>query len=155
MNYAAPMLLLVATIAIFLGLGRADYASFGTMQVVLRVLVALPLLVSAILAHFFRTGLTAGIIPPAFPARHFLVLLTGGFEIAGAVGLFVPSVRQSAAFWISIMMVAMFPANVYAAGKIIGGLPMPSVPVRTVMQIVFIVLVLLAGYGMPKRVLGA
>jgi uncharacterized membrane protein len=155
MTYAFPMLLLVGTIAVFFGFGRGDYASFGTMQVVLRVVVAVPLLVSAVLLHFFRTDLTASIIPPAFPARHFLVLLTGVFEIAGAVGLFVPGVRQPAAFWISVMMVAIFPANVYAAGKVIGGLPMPSVPVRTAMQIVFIVLVLLAGYGVPKRLLGA
>ena len=126
MNYAVPMLLLVGTIAVFFGFGRGDYASFGPMQVVLRVLVALPLLVSAVLLHFFRTDLTASIIPPVFPARQFLVLLTGVCEIAGAVGLFVPSVRQPAAFWISVMMVAIFPANVYAAGKVIGGLPMPS-----------------------------
>ncbi len=53
------------------------------------------------------------------------------------------------------MLVAITPANVYAAGKVVGGLPMPSVPVRTAMQIVFIVLVLLAGYGVPKRLLGA
>jgi uncharacterized membrane protein len=155
MNYAVPMLLLVGTIAVFFGFGRGEYASFGTMQVVLRVLVALPPLISAVLLHFFRTDLTASIIPPAFPARHFLVLLTGVCEIAGAVGLFVPSVREPAAFWISVMMVAIFPANVYAAGKVIGGLPMPSVPVRTAMQIVFIALVLLAGYGVPKRLLGA
>ncbi len=155
MNYAIPMLLLAGTIALFFGLGRADYASFGTLQLVVRVIVALPLLVSAILLHFLRTDLTASIIPPAFPARHFLVLLTGVCEIAGAVGLFLPSVRQPAAFCISVMLVAITPANVYAAGKVVGGLPMPSVPVRTAMQIVFIVLVLLAGYGVPKRLLGA
>jgi uncharacterized membrane protein len=155
MNYAVPMLLLAGTVAVFFGLGRGDYASFGALQLAVRVIVALPLLVSAILLHFFRTDLPASIIPPAFPARHFLVLLTGGFEIAGAVGLFVSSVRQSAAFWISVMLVAIFPANVYAAGKVVGGLQMPSVPVRTAIQIVFIVLVLLAGYGVPKRLLGA
>lgn len=155
MNYAVPMLLLIGVIAVFFGLGGGDYAGFGTMQFVVRIVVALPLLVSAILLHFFRTDLTASIIPPAFPARHSLVLLTGALEIAGAVGLFVPGVRQPAALCISLMMVAVFPANVYAAGKVVGGLPMPSVPVRTAMQIVFIVLVLLAGYGVPRRLLRA
>lgn len=150
MEYAFPILLLILTIAAFFGLGHGHYASFGTPQQLLRVLVALPLLVSGILLHFYRTDASASVIPPSFPARHFLVLVTGVFEIAGAVGLFVPSLRRSAALWISIMMVAVFPANVYAAGRVVGGLHMPSVPLRTAMQIVYIVMVLLAGYGIPS-----
>lgn len=155
MIYVAPMLLLIFTVLAFFGLGQGGYANFGTPQVALRVVVALPLLISAVLLHFLRTELTASIIPPIFPARHFLVLITGVFEIAGALGLFLPSVRRPAALWIAILMVASFPANVYAAGKVVGGLPMPGVPLRTAMQIVYIALVLLAGYGLPKRLLSA
>ncbi len=147
------MLLLVCTVLAFLGLGQGGYAGFGTPQLVIRIVVALPLLISAVLLHFFRTDVTASIIPPLFPARHFLVLLTGVFEIAGALGLFVPSLRRAAAFWIAIMMISVFPANVYAAGKVVGGLPMPGVPLRTAMQMVYIVLVLLAGYGLPLAAL--
>ncbi len=153
MTYAVPMLLLIFTVLAFFVLGRGDYVSFGVPQLLLRVVVALPLLISAILLHFLRTEVTASIIPPVFPARQFLVLLTGIFEIAGAVGLFVPSLRRPAAFWIAIMMIAIFPANIYAAGKVVGGLPMPGVPLRTAMQVVYIVLVLLAGYGLPRRLL--
>ena len=47
-------------------------------------------------------------------------------------------------------MVAIFPANIYSAGQVIGGFRFPSVPVRLAMQIVYVVLVLLAGYGIPK-----
>jgi uncharacterized membrane protein len=155
MIYVVPMLLLIFTVLAFFGSGRGDYVSFGLPQLLLRVIVALPLLISAILLHFLRTAVTASIIPPVFPARHFLVLITGVFEIAGALGLSVPSLRHPAAFWIAIMMIAVFPANVYAAGKVVGGLPMPGVPVRTAMQIVYIVLVLLAGYGFPRRLLHA
>jgi uncharacterized membrane protein len=151
MIYAIPVLLLISTILAFFSLGRGHYASFGTPQLLLRVVVALPLLVSGILFHILRTGALVSIIPPFFPARHFLVLLTGVFEIAGAVGLFVHAFRRPAAFWIAVMMVAIFPANVYAAGRVVGGLHMPGVPVRTAMQISYIVLVLLAGYGIPRR----
>jgi len=153
MIYAIPILLLIFTVLAFLGLGQGDYVSFGALQLVLRVLVALPLLISAILLHFFRADVTASIIPPVFPGRHFLVLLTGVFEIAGALGLFVPKLRHPAALWIAIMMVAVFPASIYAAGKIVGGLPMPGIPLRTAIQMVYIVLVLLAGYGLPRRLL--
>jgi uncharacterized membrane protein (DUF485 family) len=34
---------------------------------------------------------------------------------------------------------------------VIDGLQMPNVPVRLAMQVVYIVLVLLAGFGMPWR----
>lgn len=155
MTYVVPVLLLVCTVLAFFGLGQGNYVSFGTPQLVIRIVVALPLLISAVLLHFFRTDVTASIIPPAFPARHFLVLLTGVFEIAGAVGLFVPSLRHAAAFWIAMMMIAVFPANVYAAGKVVGGLRMPGVPLRTAMQIAYIALILLAGYGLPRRLLSA
>jgi uncharacterized membrane protein len=77
-------------------------------------------------------------------------VLTGILEIAGALGLFVPRFRRPAAFWIAIMMVAIFPANVFSAGQVIEGFKFPSVPVRFAMQIVYILLVLLAGYGLPS-----
>ncbi|MGD0631652.1 MAG: hypothetical protein ABR987_20165 [Terracidiphilus sp.] len=150
MIYAIPISLLILTILAFFALGRGSYASFGITQILLRVLVALPLLLSGVLLHFFRASLTAGIIPPFVPARLFIALLTGVLEIAGAIGLFVPRFRRPAAFWIAIMMVAIFPANIYSAGQVIDGFKFPSVPVRLAMQIVYIVLVLLAGYGLPK-----
>lgn len=148
-----PMLLLAATIVGFFALGRGNFAPFGITQIVLRILAAAPLLFSGIFLHFFRTSATAGIIPPVFPARLFLAILTGILEIAGAIGLFVPRLRRSAALWIAILMVAVFPANVYVAGKVVDGLQMPSVAVRLAMQVVYILLVLLAGYGLPQPAL--
>jgi uncharacterized membrane protein len=149
MIYVLPISLLVLTVLAFFALAGGSYARFGIPQVLLRVLVALPLLVSGVLLHFFRVSLTAAIILPVFPARLFLAVLTGIFEIAGAIGLFVPRVRRRAAFWIAVMMVAVFPANINSAGQIIDGFKFPSVPVRLAMQVVYIALVLLAGYGIP------
>ena len=150
MTYAICTVVLILTMLCFFGFARGTYRSFGIPQIVLRVAVALPLLVSGVLLHFFRARLTASIIPPFFPARLFLALFTGVCEIAGAVGLFIPRFRRAAAFWIAIMMVAIFPANIYSAGQVIDGFKFPSVPVRLAMQIVYILLVLLAGYGRPK-----
>jgi uncharacterized membrane protein len=149
MDYAVPILLLALTIAAFFVLGRKGYRDFGISQIVLRVIVALPLLASGILLHFFRVRTVASMIPPAFPAHIFLVVITGVFEIAGAVGLFVPRFRRAAAFWIAVMMVVIIPANVFAAGKVVEGIEMPGLVVRTAIQVVYIVLVLLAGYGWP------
>jgi uncharacterized membrane protein len=149
MNYAIPILLLVLVIVAFFGIARGHYADFGAFQGVVRVVVALPLLVSGVFLHFFRASVTASIIPPIFPAPLFLAVITGFFEIAGAIGLFVPRFRRAAAFWIAILMVAVLPANIYAAGRTVDGLHMPGIALRTAMQAVYIVLVLLGGFGLP------
>jgi uncharacterized membrane protein len=149
MKDAVPITLFILTILIFLSAGR--YASFGIPQLLVRIGVAIPLVVSGIVLHFFRMTTTAEIIPPAFPARTFVTLLTGVLEIAGAMGLFVPRFRRPAALWTAILMVTVFPANVYVAGKVVQGIRMPGLYVRTAMQMAYIVLILLAGYGMPGR----
>jgi uncharacterized membrane protein len=151
MEYAVPIVVLVLTIVAFFGIARGKFASFGIPQLLLRILVALPLLVSGVVLHFFRAESVANMIPPIFPARYFLAVFTGVLEVAGAIGLFVPRFRRPAALWISLMMVAIIPANVYVAGRTIEGVAMPSVTVRTIAQVVYIVLVLLAGYGIPGR----
>ncbi len=49
------------------------------------------------------------------------------------------------------MMVMVFPVNIAIAGQTFAGLQMPSVPVRLTMQVIYIWMVLLAGYGLPSR----
>lgn len=149
-RYALPIALLVVTLLAFLLAGRRGYANLGWFQSVLRVLVAIPLLVSGVYLHFLHPEMVAGIIPPIFPAHDFLAVLTGICEVAGAIGLFVPSTRRQAALWLALLMIAIFPANIYVAGQTVNGLHMPSVPVRTAMQWVYLIMILLAGYGFPK-----
>jgi uncharacterized membrane protein len=120
------------------------------MQWVLRVIVALPLLVSGIV-HFTGTAMMATIIPPFFPYRTQLVLVSGALELAGAVGLLLPVFTRLASACLAVFMIAIFPANVYAAGQYVGGLHMPSVPVRLAMQIIYILLLLMGGWGLPRR----
>ncbi len=151
MFYAVPILTLAAVIAIFFLAGHSNgYAQFGAAQGILRILVALPLLLSGIILHFFMITGTATIIPPAFPDPRLLVILSGVCEIAGAIGLFLPKTRRTAGFLIAVMLIAILPANIYAAGRTINGVTMPSVPVRTAMQAIYILLVLIASYGCPR-----
>ena len=141
---------LVVTLTLCVLLGRGPRVSFGWKQWLLRVVVALPLLASGPL-HFLRTDLLATIIPPFFPYRPQLVLLTGVLELAGAIGLLLPAFTRAASFCLALLMIAIFPANVCAANQSVGGLHMPSVPVRLALQIIYIVLILLAGWGLPQR----
>jgi uncharacterized membrane protein len=68
-------------------------------------------------AHFapgMRRDMIA-IVPPALPAPALLVTVTGVLELLGAVGLFFPPTRVAAASCLFVLLLAMFPANVYAA----------------------------------------
>ena len=68
-------------------------------------------------AHFappMRRDLIA-IVPPRLPAPGLLVTVTGVLELAGATGLLVPATRVPAAVCLLLLMLAMFPANIYAA----------------------------------------
>jgi uncharacterized membrane protein len=152
---AAPFLIslavLIGVIILFFAVARGRYTQFGIAQMLLRIVVALPLLLSAVVLHYLKRNEATAMIPPVVPSPIFLVLLTGVLEIAGAIGLFVPRLRRSAALWIAILMVAVFPANIWVAGQTYAGLQMPSVPVRLSMQVIYIWMVLLAGYGLPGR----
>lgn len=93
------------------------------------------------LSHFappLRRDLIA-IVPPRLPAPGYLVTLTGLLELLGAVGLLVPATRVAAAVCLGVLMLAMFPANVYASR-----MPDPPksmttrLPLRTAIEAVFL-----------------
>ena len=148
MSYLITTAILIATVGACFLLGRRGVSSFGWKQWALRVLVALPLFASGV-AHITMTALFATIVPPFFPFRSQLVVLTGAMELAGAIGLFLPAFTRQASVCLALLMIAIFPANVYAANQVVGGLHMPGVPVRTAMQVVYVVLLLVAGWGTP------
>jgi len=69
------------------------------------------------IAHFappMRRDLIA-IVPPRLPAPGLLVTVTGVLELLGAAGLLLPVTRVAAAVCLLALMLAMFPANVYAS----------------------------------------
>jgi uncharacterized membrane protein len=93
------------------------------------------------IAHFappLRGDLIA-IVPPRLPAPGPLVTVTGVLELLGAVGLLLPVTRVAAAGCLLVLMLAMFPANVYASR-----MPNPPksmttrLPVRTATEVVFL-----------------
>jgi uncharacterized membrane protein len=150
MVYLITTATLIATVAAFFLWARRGLSPFGWLQCVLRVLAALPLLASGVL-HFTRTELMASMIPPFFPDHPQLVVLTGVFELAGAIGLLLPPLTRVASACLAVLMIVIFPANVFAAGQTVGGLHMPSARIRLAMQVVYILLVLIAGWGIPRR----
>lgn len=67
-------------------------------------------------------------VPPVFPAPGLMVSLTGLLELAGAIGLLLPTMTGIAALALAALLVALFPANIHAARArlpVAGRLAMP------------------------------
>jgi uncharacterized membrane protein len=92
-------------------------------------------------SHFSRLKADmAAMIPPPLTGALWVISVTGVFELAGAVGLLLPAVRRLAAWCLIALLVAMFPANVYAALRNITLRGRAATPllVRTPLQIFWI-----------------
>ena len=67
------------------------------------------------LTHFVKPRVFAAIVPPGLPAPGVLVAVSGAAEVAGGVGLLVEPLRAAAAVGLLLLLVAVFPANVFMA----------------------------------------
>jgi uncharacterized membrane protein len=81
---------------------------------VLRYVIAILFVIGGIL-HFINADLYLKIMPPYIPWHLAMVYISGVAEIAGGVGLLVPSLRKPAAWGLVALLIAVFPANVYMA----------------------------------------
>ena len=136
----APLIaLLLGTLgARLVGALGVDYV--GSWPAAIAVGLAAMFAVTGI-AHFvnpLRRDLIA-IVPPQLPAPALLVTVTGVLELLGAVTLLPPGTRVAAAWGLLALMLAMFPANVYASR-----IPTPPksmttrLSLRTAMEVVFL-----------------
>ncbi|AUY52235.1 DoxX family protein [Streptomyces sp. CB01881] len=136
-----PLIALVGGFAVLRLLGLLALDGFNAWQPALRGGLALMFVTTGV-PHFiasWRRDFVA-MIPPALPRPDLLVTLTGVLELAGAVGLIVPPLAPLAAAGLALLMLAMFPANVYAArgGLTLAGKPMTPLPARSALQVVFV-----------------
>jgi uncharacterized membrane protein len=104
----------------------------------------------ALTATFTFTGLShflprtrpdlVRMVPPRLPNPDLLVTVTGIFEFLGAVGLLMPSLVRASAYALITLLVALFPANVYAGRMrlLVGGRPAMSVVFRLPLQLFWI-----------------
>jgi uncharacterized membrane protein len=64
-------------------------------------------------AHFTLTDLEMRIVPPYIPWPRAAVLISGVFELLGAVGILIPVTRRAAGVGLFLLTIAVTPANVY------------------------------------------
>ena len=65
------------------------------------------------IAHFAFTGAEMAIVPPWLPHHRLLVLVSGLFELLGAIGLLAVRTRAAAGWGLVILTAAVTPANIY------------------------------------------
>lgn len=65
------------------------------------------------IAHFVVTDTEARIVPPYIPWAVAAVLVSGVFELAGALGLLLPKTRRAAGIGLFLLTIAVTPAHIY------------------------------------------
>lgn len=133
-----PLIALVGVTALLLIAGRLGVQALRPWPVALAGGLAAMFVLTGV-AHFvgMREELIA-MVPPALPAPGLLITVTGVLELAGAAGLLWSRTRPWAAAGLAALLVAMFPANVYAAQHSIGDHTPDYLLPRTLMQVVFL-----------------
>lgn len=136
----APFIVLVTLFGLLSVLGHFQMPiAFGWWTSLRFALAGMFLLTAS--AHWGkrRPDLIA-MIPPVFPKPDVLVTVTGVLEIIGAVGLMLAATARYSALGLALMLLAVFPANVYAARMrlTIAGSQVPALFPRTLLQIVFL-----------------
>lgn len=65
--------------------------------------------------HFLAPEIYHGMMPAWLPAKAAANFISGGAEVAGGIGLLIPTLRRPAAWGLITLLVLIFPANVQVA----------------------------------------
>ena len=140
---------MLIAIAVARAAGAAGVAALDDWPAATRAGLAVMFVFTGI-AHFTSTrGDLIKMVPPSLPFPGVLVTLTGILELVGAVGLLVPASARSAAYGLIFLLVAMFPANIYAdrIGHTIAGRRHTRMALRLPLQLLWIGLLWWSGPG--------
>jgi len=135
-----PFYVMVAAVLIVRILGALVLPAFDDWRAATRLGLAVMFVFTG-MAHFTSTRRDLiRMVPPQLQNASALVTLTGVAELAGAVGLAIPWTSRWAAYALIVLLVAMFPANIYAArtGHTIGGRPHTRMSLRLPLQLLWI-----------------
>jgi uncharacterized membrane protein len=143
-----PFIVLVISTLLLRMIGAAGVELLQSWTWCMRGGLALMFLLTATAHWGKRRGDLIAMVPPVFPRPDLMVTATGVFEILGAVGLLIPAIAPVAAACLATLLIALFPANIRAAreGLTLAGKPATALPLRTLLQLVFIAAVLAAGF---------
>lgn len=144
-----PFLVLVTATLAFRVIGAAGVPPLDSWTASMRAGLSLMFLLTASSHWGKRKRDLVAMVPSMFPHPDLIVTITGILEILGATGLLLPATSRAAAVCLAVLLIAMFPANVRAAREHlkVGKSAATALPLRTVLQIVFIVALVAAGFS--------
>lgn len=77
-----------------------------------RLLLLVTIFGVAGISHFVMPEPFERIVPDWIPRPRLMVYISGIAELAGAIGLLVPTVRKAAGWGLIALLIAVFPANI-------------------------------------------
>ncbi len=107
------------------------------MEIVFLYLLSL-LFIFAGIMHFVKPKMYIRIIPPYLPNPKLLNALAGVFEIIFGLGLLFEPTRSYASIGIILLLIAVFPANLYMYQKGARGIPKWALLLRLPLQFALI-----------------
>ena len=103
-------------------------------------------------ARFTLTEVEMRIVPPAIPWPRAAVLLSGAFELLGAVGILIPITRRTAGVGLFLLTIAVTPANVYMLQHAeLFNVPRWVLIVRLPFQVLLLALILWSTWTSPRK----
>jgi uncharacterized membrane protein len=136
------LFVLLISLLLYRVIGALGVAALATWPGATRYALATMLVFTAS-AHFtkMKSDLLR-MMPEWIPQPMALIYFTGVCEIAGAIGLVLPYLRQASGLALIVFFIVVFPANVKAArtGVGVGGKRATPLWLRASMQVLFIAL---------------
>ena len=136
------LFVLLFSLLLYRAIGALGVAALATWAGAIRYALATMLLFTAS-AHFTKMKRDlVRMMPDWIPQPMAVIYFTGLCEIAGAIGLIFPYLRQAAGVTLIVFFIVVFPVNVNAArtGVGLGGKRATPLWLRASMQILFIAL---------------
>jgi uncharacterized membrane protein len=138
----APQIVMIVACVVFRlagAIGVLDVAASWSGALRLALAVMFTFTASSHFAPRTRADLVR-MVPPGMPNPEALVSITGVLEFLGAMGLLVPVLLQASAYALIALLVALFPANIYAArkGLLVAGRQATPLIIRLPLQLFWI-----------------
>jgi uncharacterized membrane protein len=136
----APLFILLISLVVLRGVGYLGVRRLSSWRMAGLFAVAIMFLFTGATHFTSMKHDYAAMLPGPLSGNLGIIYLTGALQIVGAVGLLVPRTRRLAGVCLVLLLLAMFPGNVYAAVNEVpfrGEAPTP-LWLRTPIQLFFI-----------------
>ena len=111
----APLFILVISFLVLRAIGLLGVRRLSSWQEAGLFAVAIMFLFTGSTHFTTMKHDYAAMLPGFVPMKVSIIHLTGVLQITGAIGLLVPRTRRLAGLGLALLLVGMFPGNVYAA----------------------------------------